>query len=87
MIRDALPLAPRVEPPCTDDHCVTCADEGVPMRVVELIEAGLARCTGDDGADVDVMIGIVDAVRVGDVLLVHAGAALARLADEREAGA
>jgi len=65
---------------CTaDTHCITCSDEGVPMRVVTALEDGLARCEAD-GAESDVMIDLVGAVSPGDDLLVHAGVALARLA-------
>jgi hydrogenase assembly chaperone HypC/HupF len=63
---------------CHGDHCVTCSDEGVPMRVVEL-SGGLALC--DDGASVrEVMTELVGPVEPGDELLVHAGTAIARLA-------
>ena len=58
------------------DHCITCSDEGVPMRVVESAGEGLAIC--DDG--VEVMTDLVGAVEPGDELLVHAGVALMRLA-------
>ena len=61
-----------------DTHCITCSDEGVPMRVLSTPEDGLARCEAD-GAETDVMIDLVGAVAVGDNLLVHAGVALARL--------
>jgi hydrogenase maturation factor len=56
------------------DHCITCSDEGVPMRVLALEEDGVARCEGGD-----VMTDLVGAVAPGDTLLVHAGVALARL--------
>jgi hypothetical protein len=56
-------------------HCATCADEGVPMRVVETTADGTARCEGN----VEVLTELVGAVEPGDELLVHAGVALARL--------
>lgn len=63
---------------CQGDHCVTCADEGVPMRVVSLAH-GLALC--EDGTDTrEVMTELVGPVEPGDELLVHAGTAIARLA-------
>jgi hydrogenase maturation factor len=67
---------------CEDPyHCVTCADEGVAMRVVAVDEArGLALCeTVDGGARESVEIALVDAVASGDALLVHAGTALTKL--------
>jgi hydrogenase maturation factor len=73
---------------CDDpDHCITCSDEGVEMRVVAVDEArGLALCAAPDGARESVEIALVDAVAAGDALLVHAGTALARL-DPTEVGA
>ena len=61
---------------CEDGHCVTCSDEGVPMRVVELRGPALALCEGD----VEVMTDLVGDVEPGDEVLVHAGVALVRLA-------
>ncbi len=64
---------------CADGHCVTCADEAVPMRVIEARGDGLANCAGEDGATTTVMIDLVGPVAPGDELLVHAGTAIARL--------
>jgi hydrogenase maturation factor len=59
---------------CADEtHCITCSDEGVPMRVTEVVD-GLAVCNG-----VEVMTDLVGDVSPGDELLVHAGVALVRL--------
>jgi hydrogenase maturation factor len=61
---------------CADPyHCVTCADEGVPLRVLEARAGGVALCE----QEVEVMTDLVGAVESGDVLLVHAGVALARV--------
>jgi hydrogenase maturation factor len=65
---------------CHADHCITCSDEGVPMRVVEADRDGLARCTTEDGATSEVMTDLVGDVAPGDSVLVHAGVALLRLA-------
>ena len=59
---------------CESDHCITCSDEGVPMRVLTIEDDGLARCDGGD-----VMTELVGTVVPGDTLLVHAGVALARI--------
>ena len=66
---------------CEDPHhCITCADEGVEMRVVAVDHArGLALCAAPGGERESVEIALVDAVAPGDALLVHAGTALARL--------
>ena len=59
---------------CDDAHCVTCADEGVPMTVQDVREDGIAVCDGGE-----VMVDLVAPVKAGDTVLVHAGVALARL--------
>jgi hydrogenase assembly chaperone HypC/HupF len=64
---------------CGSEHCITCSDEGVPMRVVAALEDGLARCAAE-GVESDVMVDLVAPVAVGDEVLVHAGVALARVA-------
>ena len=64
---------------CDDVHCITCSDEGVPMRVVRIdADRALALCEDDDGARASVEIALVDRVADGDRLLVHAGTALRR---------
>ncbi len=66
---------------CADGHCVTCSDEGVPMRVLRLDAGrGLALCEGEDGARSTVEVALVDRAEPGDTLLVHAGTALIRVA-------
>jgi hydrogenase expression/formation protein HypC len=63
---------------CGSDHCVTCADDGDPMTVVAIDgQRGLALCTDDDGRHVSVETALVEPVAIGDVLLVHAGTAIA----------
>jgi hydrogenase maturation factor len=81
-------IAPEAGAPrCDREHgCITCSDEGVPLRVLRVSdEPGLAICAGDDGEPVDVMTGIVGDVKAGDILLVHAGTALMRLANTEKA--
>jgi len=75
----ALP-APGAGMSCDEHHCITCSDEAVPMRVLELRPDGLAVCEGG----VEVMVDLVGPVDVGDVVLVHAGVALV-LAERPEA--
>lgn len=70
-----------------EGHCITCSDEGIAMRVVEIVlESELALCVDDRGRESEVLTGLVDRVRCGETLLVHAGTALARLAGEEAAG-
>lgn len=64
-------------------HCITCSDEAVPMQVNELLAGGeIAICQGEGGARVEVLAGLLEGLVPGDVVLVHAGAALARFARE-----
>ena len=66
-----------------EHHCVTCADEGVPMRVLRVdVARGLALCADEaDGAHSTVEVALVGEVAPGDALLVHAGTALTKLED------
>ena len=66
---------------CADPHhCITCGDDGVPMRVLAVDDGrGLALCAGDDGHHESVETALVEPVAPGDALLVHAGTALTRL--------
>ncbi len=57
-------------------HCITCGDDGEPMRVLRIDTAReLALCVDDDGEHHTVEIALVDA-DVGTEVLVHAGVAL-----------
>ena len=62
---------------CEDGHCITCGDDGVPMRVLK-IRADLALCEDEAGAHHTVELALVDA-GTGDRVLVHAGVALVTL--------
>ena len=65
---------------CTSEHCITCGDDGVPMRVLRIdAERGLALCVDDDGNKSTVEIALVEPVALGDSVLVHAGVALVTL--------
>ncbi|MCW2952880.1 MAG: hypothetical protein JWQ48_2050 [Conexibacter sp.] len=61
--------------------CITCSDEALPLRVAVVdAERGLALCEHADGTRASVEIALVEPVAVGDVLLVHAGTAIAHAA-------
>ena len=65
---------------CSEDHCITCGDDGVPMRVLRVDAGrGLALCADQDGDKSTVEIGLVEPVAPGDSVLVHAGVALVTL--------
>jgi hydrogenase expression/formation protein HypC len=70
---------------CHGEVCVTCADEAVPVLVVELREDGLALVDTGSGRE-EVSVALVEA-RVGDVVLVHAKEAIAVVGPAAEEGA
>jgi hypothetical protein len=61
-----------------DPHgCITCGDEGIVMRVLQVDETrGLALCETAGGERSTIEIALVDA-GPGDDVLVHAGTAIA----------
>jgi hydrogenase maturation factor len=61
-----------------DVRCITCSDEGIEMTVVEMTQCG-AQCRDPVGIDQRVEVDLVEPVAVGEVLLVHAGVAIANL--------
>ena len=73
--------APHGPPVACDPErgCITCADEGVAMRVAAVGADGLGSCAGPDGAPEVVDLALVAPVAPGDEVLVHAGVALVRL--------
>jgi hydrogenase maturation factor len=67
---------------CGAEHCITCSDEGLAMRVLRVDdERGLALCAADDGERATVEIALLEDVAVGDLVLVHADVALVALDD------
>jgi len=82
VIGEPLPIEPRPVrrvPECHDDVCITCSDEAVQVRVVELLGDGLALV--DTGVSTEeVSVALVDAA-VGDVVLVHAKEAIGVVRD------
>lgn len=63
------------EPPCSDDVCITCADQAVAVRVTALLDDRLAVV--DTGAGEEVVSVALVTAGVGDTILVHAGEAIA----------
>jgi hydrogenase maturation factor len=65
---------------CLHEHCITCSDEGVPMTVLRVDEhGGLALCADLEGARHTAETALVELPALGDLLLVHAGVAIATL--------
>jgi hydrogenase maturation factor len=64
--------------------CITCGDRALPLRVVAPgAEPGLARCADAEGREEEVEVSLLAPVAVGERLLVHAGAAIARVEEEQ----
>jgi len=66
---------------CTidDPHCITCSDEALPARVLQIDEhLGLAQVEVE-GQITEIDVSLIDGVEVGQTLLVHGGVALERL--------
>lgn len=80
---DAASLAPMIVD-CTDEVCVTCSDEG---RLGEVVEPPVSAFmpaqvrTADGIEEVDVTL--VGDVRVHDLVLIHAGGAIALIEEPR----
>ena len=62
---------------CSSGHCITCGDDGTPMKVLR-IRGDLALCEDESGSRHTVELALVDA-GAGDQVLVHAGVALVTL--------
>jgi hydrogenase expression/formation protein HypC len=64
---------------CHGEVCITCSDVAVSVTVVEVRPGALALVDPGTGRLEEVSIALVDA-DVGDVVLVHAGEAIAMVA-------
>jgi hydrogenase expression/formation protein HypC len=60
------------------EHCITCGDVAIPMRVIEVAD-DYAECVDGDGARQAVLVDLIGPVGPGDSVLVHAGVAIAPL--------
>ncbi len=69
-----------------EGHCFTCSDEANPVRVLRVNnETGLAFVeVGEEIEEIDITL--VEDVTPGDIVLVHAGVAIAYLDEERNNG-
>jgi hydrogenase maturation factor len=52
------------------------------MRVLHPLADALVLCAGEGGARAEVMTDLVSGAQAGDLLLVHAGVALARVRED-----
>jgi D-sedoheptulose 7-phosphate isomerase len=65
-------------PECSDEVCVTCADQALPVTVVRLLDDEMALVEAGAGGTETVSVALVSA-GVGDTVLVHAREAIAVL--------
>ena len=76
------------QPYCQYDpmgHCITCSDEALPARIVQIYqeeETALVRL--DNASEQEVDISLLDDVATGDRVLIHAGVAISQ--DVKEIG-
>ena len=75
------PAAPEVAE-CHDDVCITCSDQALPVRVLELRPGDLALVDTGSGTE-EVSVALVDA-RVGATVLVHAKEAIAMVGEDED---
>ena len=69
---------------CAGEHCLTCSDEVLSVKVVSMDEQALLALVEIDGQQEEVDISLVEQVTPGDMLLVHGGVALASSAPKAE---
>ncbi len=63
---------------CLPEHgCITCGDEAVALKVLEVDDTGLALCENEDGERTEIEVALVAPVAPGDMVLAHAGTAIA----------
>jgi hydrogenase maturation factor len=81
-------LGPVEEVSCTLDtegHCITCSDEALQVRVLNVDEEnGLAQVTLN-GTEEEIDISLVESIAPGDILLIHGGVAIARVDEANNA--
>jgi hydrogenase maturation factor len=67
---------------CDEDVCITCSDEGRVAEVISVHEGNEARVRTAEGRErIDTTL--IDVPGPGDLVLVHAGSAIASLEDDR----
>jgi hydrogenase maturation factor len=68
-------------PACADDVCITCSDQGDIAEVRALQPDGHAEVVVQ-GRSQEADVSLLDAVKPGDLVLIHAGIAISALGDE-----
>lgn len=72
-------LRPQDDEACTDDVCVTCSDEGRLGEVFAASTGGVAHVRTANGLEL-ADVSLVEPVSPGDLVLLHAGSAITRVA-------
>jgi hydrogenase maturation factor len=89
MQKSELPIAKSTSTPfpelvCTPDasgHCITCSDEAIPVKVLQIdLDTGLAQVEVANTIE-EVDITLLDTVTPGDIILVHGGVAIGAYAE------
>jgi hydrogenase maturation factor len=68
------------DPACHDEVCITCSDEGDIAEVTSVLPVGRAQVVAR-GLPQDVDVNLIDPVAPGDLVVIHAGVAIAVLGD------
>jgi hydrogenase expression/formation protein HypC len=66
---------------CRGEHCITCSDVAVEVRVLRLLDDDLAIVDAGEGRQEEVSVALVPA-SIGDVVLVHASEAIGVVREE-----
>ena len=76
LVGDGVALAPAIVD-CTDEVCITCSDEGRLGEVISLAGEWLPALVRTADGEEEVDVTVVGDVRPGDLILIHAGSAIA----------
>jgi hydrogenase maturation factor len=81
---ERLPVSHTTSWSCGHNVCITCSDSAPIARVIEILPGGSARVeTGGEFETIN--LELVDAV-AGDLVLVHAGVAIAKVGEDTRNG-
>lgn len=90
---DIIRLQPGTSPPVTtlevvcepDAHgrCIVCSDDAQPAIIKQLFRDGWTAVAEMAGRETEIDISLIDAVAVGQTVMVHGGVALERISGKR----
>ena len=67
---------------CENNHCLTCSDEALPVKVLHVDQRTNLALVLVDGRTEKVDITLIGKVEPGDTVLVHGGVAIGRQDEE-----